>query len=76
MTTRPNLTESENAFLSHNVRWGSDMYPVRKLRAGVWIWDDFAGVKGAPTVYKTKRAAVAAIEAYLEILVAKTAGRL
>lgn len=35
-----------------------------------------AGVRGAPTVYRTKRECVEAIERYLDILRDKMAGRL
>jgi hypothetical protein len=70
-----NLTESENRFLSHNVRWGSDMYPAQKAGSR-WMWAEFCGVKGSPVIYKTKRECVAAIEAYIEMLCDKAAGRL
>ncbi len=70
-----NLSKSENDFLGHIGMWGSDAYPVRKLKCGRWVWSDFWGVKGAPTLYKTKRDCVAAIEAYLDILRDKAAGR-
>jgi len=69
------LTENETSFLQQNTRWGSDMYPLMKVKRG-WIWTEFCGVKGAPTVYKTKREAGEAIERYIDILIDKTAGRL
>ena len=69
------LTESERAFLNHMTMWGSDGYPVRSVGRGKWIWDAFHGVKGAPVVYKTKRACVQAIELYIDILRDKIAGR-
>ena len=70
-----NLTQAESDFMTHMGRWGSDGYPVRKVGRN-WHWIEFWGVKGAPTVYKTKRDAVKAIEAYLDILRDKSAGRL
>lgn len=77
MIKRPEDTRSENEtrFHNHMGRWGSDGYPIRKVRSG-WVWDEFCGVKGAPTVYKTKRAASSAIETFLDILCDKSAGRL
>jgi len=71
----PGLTVAESDFLQHMGRFGSDGYPVKKVQGSRWIWDECWGVKGAPTVYKTKRACVAAIERYLEVLIDKTAGR-
>ena len=68
------LSESESAFLSHMMRWGSDGYPVAE-RGSKWFWDEFFGVRGAPGSYKTKREAMAAIETYIDILCAKSAGR-
>lgn len=68
-------TEAEKAFHQHMNRWGSDGYPIQKVRGG-WIWADAHGVSGAPTVYKTRREARAAIWRYLEILCDKAAGRL
>lgn len=74
-TFSPHLTEGENEFLRHMTRWGSDGYPVRKVGRH-WLWYEVFGVKGAPTCYATKKAACAAVEAYLGILRDKTAGRL
>lgn len=69
------LNQAEANWLQHMIRFGSEGYPVRKLRGGRWIFDEFFGVKGTPTVYKTKREAVAAIERYEDVLVEKAAGR-
>lgn len=69
------ISRSELDFLAHMMMWGSAGYPVRKVGNGRWIWDDFLGVKGAPTVYKTKRDAVAAVERYIDILIDRKAGR-
>lgn len=70
-----NRTQAEKDFQRHITMFGSDGYPVQKYGRG-WHWIDFWGVKGAPTVYKTKRAAHEAIERYLDILCDKAAGRL
>ncbi len=71
----PNLTQAEHDFQQHIGMFGSDAYPVQKIGRR-WQWVDFWGVKGAPTTYKTKRECVSAIEAYLDILLDKTAGRI
>lgn len=69
------LTLQESDFLSHVQMWGSASYPVQKIGSR-WQWVEFWGIKGAPTTYKTKKAAVAAVEAYVNILLDKHAGRL
>jgi hypothetical protein len=70
------LSTDENDFLQHWSRWGSDMYPVSKTSGGRWVWTEFCGIKGAPTVYKTKRAACEAVELYVHALIDRSAGRL
>lgn len=70
-----NLTVAESDFLQHVQRWGSDGYPIQKAKSGKWLWVKISGIKGAPTVYKTKAAATAAIGAYIDILLDKHAGR-
>ena len=75
-TFSPYLSEAENNFQRHISRFGSKGYPVHKIGSRRWIWADFWGVKGAPVVYRTKRAAVAAVELYLEILCDRSAGRI
>lgn len=65
MNNRP-VTEAERALLTHVSMFGSDGYPVRKLVRG-WSWGTDA-VKGPPTVFKTKRAAVDSFEAFLDVL--------
>lgn len=69
------LTVPESDFLQHVTMFGSAGYPVQKVGRR-WLWVEFWGVKGAPTVYKTKRECVAAIERYLDILLDKHAGRI
>ena len=50
-----NLTVPESDWLQHMGMFGSDAYPVQKAGRG-WLWTECWGVKGAPVVYKTKRA--------------------
>lgn len=69
------LSKGENEWLTHMSRWGSDGYPVRKTGSR-WVFERFYGVGGTPVVYKTKKAATAACEAFYEILRDKAAGRL
>jgi hypothetical protein len=78
------LTEDEAFLLQQVMRFGRDAYPINKLqprRAASgggrgWTWGPVRGIKGPPTVFKTKRAAVASFEAYLAILRDKLAGRM
>lgn len=71
-----NRTEAERHFHNHISMWGSAGYPVRKLRNGKWLFEKMYGAGGTPIVYATKREAVAAVEACIEILCDKAAGRL
>ena len=73
-THSPHLSTAENDFLQHMMRFGSDGYPIQKIKRS-WHWMEFWGVKCAPTVYKTKREAMAAVERYVDILVDRVAGR-
>jgi hypothetical protein len=68
------LTENEQMFLNHMIRWGSDGYPVQKV-GRQWKWIVFYGCHVMATTYKTKKAAVAAIEAYITLLCDRKAGR-
>lgn len=61
------LSKDERALMNHVSRWGSDGYPVSKL-GRKWQWHDSHGVKGAPVLYTTKRAAVEAFERYMDLL--------
>lgn len=72
----PMLSVSEARFMKHVDMWGSASYPVKQTSAGRWIWFEFCGIEGAPTVYKSKTKASEAIEAYMSILHDKIAGRL
>lgn len=61
------LSEGENQFLRHAQRWGSDGYFITKVQSK-WIWEGAFGVSGSPIVYKTKKAAIAAVDAYIDSL--------
>lgn len=67
-------TDDEKAWHQRLIMWGSAAYPIQRVKGG-WLWVPMCGIKGAPTVYKTKRAAHAAIEAYEAVLRDKAAGR-
>ena len=69
------LTEGEQQMLGHWSMYGSDMYPIAKA-GRVWIWHEAFGVKGSPTVYKTKKAAYKAFEAFIDVLLDAKAGRI
>lgn len=63
------LTESERALLVHLSRWGSDGYPIQRYAKGrKWSWGGFQGIKGPPTMFKTKREAIESFEVYYGIL--------
>ena len=66
------LTQAESDFLGHLQMFGSEGYPIQKISRG-WLWVEMFEIKGAPTVYKTKRAAFAAVSAYLNVLIEKCA---
>ena len=64
--TRP-VTEDERALLQHVSRWGSDGYPVQKLKSR-WTWGPWRSVKGPPTTFRTKREATASFELFLDLV--------
>lgn len=72
---RPTLTSGQNAWLDHMIRWGSDGYPVRRLGRS-WTFEHAFGVGGSPVLYRTKREAVAACEAFEQLLLDYSAGRI
>jgi len=77
MTELRGLSEDEKRLVTHIMRWGSDGYPISKLRSGRgWIWSGFGNIKGPPTVFKTKRAAFDWFESYLDVLIDAHAGRI
>ena len=69
------LSENEKRILTHISRWGSDGYPIHKS-GNKWMWVEFFGINGAPTIYKTKKEAFAAFEIFLDVLRDKAAGRI
>ncbi len=70
MSFERTLSEDETALLNHWSRWGSDGYPVRKLKKShCWIWGPWRSVNGPPTTFKTKREAVASFEAFIDVLI-------
>lgn len=56
----PNLTVNEREWLEWVVVRGHR--PIHRIPGG-WTWVEFMGVRGAPLVYKSRRAAVAAVNA-------------
>lgn len=65
-TTTRTLTADETALLSHVTMFGSDGYPLQKVKSG-WTWG-YRGVQGPPVVFRTKREAAASLEAFLAVL--------
>ncbi len=61
------VTEDERALLEQVIRWGSDGYPIAKLGRG-WAWGPWRSVNGPPTIFRTKREAVAHFERFLDVL--------
>lgn len=60
-TTRA-LTDRERRLITHVGMFGSDGYPVSKVGSKHWAYE------GGPRVFPTKREAVAAFEAYFDVL--------
>ena len=69
------ISEDELALLNHWMMWGSDGYPVQKLGRS-WSWGPWRTVQGPPTVFKTKREAVASFERFVDVLLDAKAGRI
>ena len=61
------LTADERQLMTHMSMWGSDGYPVRKL-GRKWVWGPFLSVNGPPTMFGTKREAVASFERFMDVL--------
>lgn len=66
MSVESELTQDEAALLYTVTMHGSAAYPIQKIGSG-WHWRKWRGVKGAPTVFKAKRDAVALFERWMEI---------
>jgi len=62
------LTAGERSLMTHVSMWGSDGYPITKLKRG-WIWGT-SEVNGPPVVFKTKREAVQSFERFHDVLIA------
>lgn len=71
-----NLTEGENQFMQHMTRFGSSGYPVKKCGSRHWAFEKAFGAGGSPRVYPSKREAMGAVEAFMDILRDRIAGRL
>lgn len=69
------LTEDENTLLNRLSMWGSDAYPLAKVKTG-WVWGPVGSIKGPPVVFKTRREAVASFEAFHQVLLDAKAGRI
>lgn len=64
------LTHDEGALLYHVSMWGAPGYPIAKLRKGrtpKWIIGPWRSWTGFPTVYATKKAAVAQFERWYDM---------
>lgn len=72
---RERLTEDQDWILGHWSMFGSDGYPVRKI-GRKWQVVGQRGHGAFPTVFNTKREAVAAWEGYIGILCDYLAGRI
>ena len=69
-TIRP-VTEEEKRLLTHVSMFGSDGYPIQKL-GGKWQIDHSA--IHHPVLFKTKKEAVSAFEAFHDVLLEALAG--
>jgi hypothetical protein len=74
-TEKKLLTEGEEGWLRHMMRWGSQGYPVAKMGGKWWVNPAF-GVGGCPSPFKTKTAAHAFCDRYSQLLLDKKAGRI
>lgn len=69
------LTEDEAFVMTHWSMWGSTGYPVVKRGRSWWV-DGIRGLGKTPVAYKTRKAAWAQWEAYIDTLIDRKAGRL
>jgi len=63
------VTEDEESLLRQTSMFGSDGYPINKLRGSKWTWGPWRSVQGPPTIFKTKREAVASFERFQDVLI-------
>ena len=74
---KKNLTENQEFALMQWARWGSDSYPIRKgAKPGNWFVDGIRGQGHFPNAFKTKKAAIAAYEGFIDMLRDYDAGRI
>lgn len=71
---RRGVTEAEYRLMRHDMLFGSDGWPINKLKRG-WTWGT-AYVPGPPVVFKTKRLTVASFQAFMGVLRDAIAGRI
>lgn len=64
------LTDDEAALLYTVQMMGSASYPISKVGSR-WQWHAWRSVGGSPTLYRTKRAAVAAFELWSDLALAR-----
>lgn len=65
------LSEDERSLLIHISRWGSEGWPIHKVGSHHWVWGPFLSIKGAPVVFKTKKAACESFEKYYNSVLAR-----
>ena len=68
------ITADEEDLLTHWSRFGSDGYPIKRLGRG-WHWS-YKKIKSPPTIFRTKREAVASFEAFIDVLLDAKARRI
>ncbi len=66
------LSDAERRLLDRVTMFGSDAYPITKVRGGWIVGGD--GTAGVPGVFKTRRKAVEAFERFYDVLLDARAG--
>ncbi len=61
------LTDTEAALLYHVQMYGSDGYPISKLKGPKWLIGPYRDWQGFPIVFKTKRAAFERFELWITL---------
>ena len=67
-TVKRELTENEQYVMTRWSMWGSDGYPIVK-RGREWYVEGNRGLGSCPLMFKTKKAAVAQWEAYIDSII-------
>ncbi len=70
------LTDDEAACLNRWMLWGSDGYPISKRGRHWWVVGYREDLGKCPIPFKTKREAQAQWQRYIDVLIARKAGRL